>query len=38
MTIKFKLLSIISTLLLSLSVVASNEPITIGDVEMGFRH
>ena len=34
MTIKFKLLSIISTLLLSLSVVASNETITIGDVEM----
>ena len=34
MTIKFKLLSIISTLLLSLSVVANNEPITIGDVEM----
>ena len=34
MTIKFKLLSITSALLLSLSVVASNETITIGDVEM----
>jgi hypothetical protein len=34
MKIKFKLLSITSALLLSLSVVASNETITIGDVEM----
>ena len=34
MKIKFKLLSITSTLLLSLSNVASNETITIGDVEM----
>ena len=34
MKIKFKLLSITSALLLSLSAVASNETITIGDVEM----
>ena len=34
MTIKYKLISITSALLLSLSVVASNETITIGDVEM----
>ena len=34
MTIKFKLFSIIGALLLSLSAVASNETITIGDVEM----
>ena len=34
MKIKFKLLSITSALLLSLSNVASNETITIGDVEM----
>ncbi len=34
MTMKYKLISITSALLLSLSVVASNETITIGDVEM----
>ena len=34
MKIKFKLLSITSALLLSLSALASNETITIGDVEM----
>ena len=34
MTMKYKLISIASALLLSLSVVASNETITIGDVEM----
>jgi len=34
MTIKIKLFSTIGALLLSLSVVASNETITIGDVEM----
>lgn len=34
MTMKYKLIPIASALLLSLSVVASNETITIGDVEM----
>ena len=34
MTMKYKLISITSALLLSLSVVASNDTITIGDVEM----